>query len=114
MQQVANISKNLPSVLIRFYLLDLQVAMLAVHARMEHQGPPITSPRTMSSTDYVLLAPFSCGYSLKASAGHKIKITLASGANVQSGSLPLAPDTFSPGLAVSKYTTRNNILAIRY
>ena len=37
MQQVANISKNLPSVLIRFYLLDLQVAMLAVHARMEHR-----------------------------------------------------------------------------
>ena len=37
MQQVANISQNLPSVPIRFYQLDLQVACLAKIARMEQR-----------------------------------------------------------------------------
>ena len=38
-------------------------------------------------------------------------MTLASGANVQSGNLLINPPMeFGPGLAVSIYTTRNNIL----
>ena len=75
-------------------------------------GGTITSPG--SSSDYVSAVPFSCNYTLTASAGHTIKMTLASGASIQSGTLALAnlgTGVTGPGLSVSKYTTRNKILA---
>ena len=72
-------------------------------------GGTITSPG--SSSDYVSAVPFSCNYTLTASAGHTIKMTLASGANVQTGILIDSDGSeLGPGLSVSKYTTRNNIL----
>ena len=65
-------------------------------------GGTITSPGY--SSDYTSMAPFFCGYSLTASTGHTIKMTLASGANVPTGQLPY-DDTTYPALFVSKYST---------
>ena len=106
---MANIIKNLHSVPTRFYLFYLQVTQRNALEQLDATGCPTgTTGGTITSpgypNDYASKGSFTCVYRLTASAGHTTKMTLAMGANVQviSG---------ITGLIVSKYATRNNILA---
>ena len=115
---MTNISKNLPSVPIHFYLYvcaivgftgDPTICTGSSGCPSGTTGGTITSPGY--SSDYTSMAPFLCIYRLTASTGHTIKMTLASGANIQTGTLIGSDGSeLGPGLSVSKYTTRNNIL----